>query len=110
MKNWWHKNWLSLAVGLILPAILSGLWSLFHQPLEALSSRTLSSLALACVILCCVVVAFLIHFARQAIQTKRYVNKQFYPNETTHGAFQSLTEEMEHDREFSKGWHDAIQK
>jgi len=106
MKNWWHKNWLSLGVGLILPVILSGLWSQFRQPLEALSSRTLSSLVLACVILCCFTVAFLIHFARQAIQTRRYVEKKFYPNKP----FQCLKEEMEHDREYSKGWNDAIQR
>jgi hypothetical protein len=38
-----------------------------------------------------------------------YVEKRFYPSETTHGTFMKLDEEMEHDKEFSAGWNDATE-
>ncbi len=107
-KHWFRQNWLSLAVGLVLPGILSALWSLFRGPLEALSIRMLSSLLLAFVLLCCVTAGVLIYFTMRLFRTERYVQEKFYPNKTTVGMFHTLKEEMEHDREISKGWNEAV--
>jgi hypothetical protein len=43
----------------------------------------------------------------QARRIKIYVDKNFYPHETTHGTFMKLDEEMEREQEFSAGWNEA---
>lgn len=109
MKSWLKNNYLSLLVGLVLPIVLSGLWSLIRQSFEMLSSRTLSSLLLAFIILCCVSSAFLIFYMKRLKRIMSYVENRFYPNETIHGTFMKLNEEMEHDKEFSVGLNSAIE-
>lgn len=107
MKSWLKNNYLSLLVGLVLPIILSGLWSLFRHPLEMLSSDTLSSLLLASIILCCLSLSFLIFYVSKSNKIILYVEKRFYPSKTIHGTFLNLNEEMEHDKVFLAGWKDA---
>ena len=109
MKAWLKNNYLSLLVGLVLPIVLSGLWSFFRHSLEMLSSNTLSSLLLAFIILCCVSIGLLIFYMKKSKRIISYVEKRFYPSETTHGTFMKLDEEMEHDKEFSAGWNDATE-
>jgi len=109
MKSWLKNNYLSLLVGLVLPIVFSGLWSFFRHPLEILSNHTLSSLLLAFIILCCISFAFLIFYMKKSKEIISYVEGRFYPSETTHGTFMKLSEEMEHDKEFSAGWNDATE-
>lgn len=107
-KIWLWANWLSILVGLVLPIIIGWLWALFQTPLVNLTQHTLSSLVLIFAILFCFLAGLLIYFIKRLLRITRFVNDNFYPNETINGTFRSLEEQMNNDLEVSEGFEKAM--